>query len=66
LKIIHITSSVEHPQTNEQAEAANKVLLGQLKKRLDRAKGKWTDELLEVLWAYRCTLNHQLTRPHTF
>jgi len=49
LKITHITSSIEHSQTNGQAEVANKVLLGQLKKRLDGAKGKWPDELLEVL-----------------
>ena len=48
-------SSVEHPQTNGQAEAMNKVILNQLKKRLDTAKGKWTEELMEVLWAYRCT-----------
>jgi len=55
LKITQITSSVEHPQINGQAEAVNKVLLGQLKKRIDGAKGKWPDELLEILWAYRCT-----------
>jgi len=55
LGVKHITSSVEHPQTNGQAEAANKVILSQLKKRLGAAKGKWDDELLEVLWAYRCT-----------
>jgi len=34
----HITSSVEHLQTNGQSEAANKVILGQLKKRLGTAK----------------------------
>jgi len=56
LGIKHITSSVEHPQTNDQAEAANKVILSQLKRRLGVAKGTWVDELLEVLWAYRCTL----------
>jgi len=55
LKITHITSFVEHPQTNGQAEAANKVLLDQLKKRLDGAKGKWSNELLEIFWTYRCT-----------
>jgi len=55
LKIKHITSSVEHSQTNGQAEAANKVILGQLKKRLDNVKGRWPEELLEILWAYRCT-----------
>jgi len=55
LGIKHVTSSVKHPQTNKQAEAANKVILGQLKRGLGAAKGKWAEELLEVLWAYRCT-----------
>jgi len=55
LEIKHITSFIEHPQTNGQAEASNKVILLQLKKRLGAIKGKWADELLEVLWAYRCT-----------
>ena len=55
LGVKHITSSAEHPQTNGQAEAANKVILSQLKKRLGVAKGKWADELLEALWAYRYT-----------
>jgi len=55
LNIKHITSSVEHSQTNDQAEVANKIIINKLKKRLGPAKGKWTKELLEVLWAYRCT-----------
>jgi len=55
LDIKLVTSSVEHPQTNGQAEASNKVILNELKKRLVSAKGNWTKELLEVLWAYRCT-----------
>ena len=46
---------MEHPQTNGQAEGASKVILRELKKRLGDAKGNWADELLEVLWAYRCT-----------
>jgi len=54
LDIKHITSSVEYPQTNGQVEVANKIILNELKKRLGPAKGKWTGELLEVLWAYRC------------
>jgi len=49
------TSFVEHPQTNGQAEATNKVILVELRKRLDTAKGRWPEELIEVLWAYRCT-----------
>jgi len=50
-----VTSSVEHPQTNGQPEAANKVILVELRKRLDNVKGRWPEELVEVLWAYRCT-----------
>jgi len=53
--IKHITSSVEHPQTIGQEEAANKVILVELRKRLDSAKVRWPEELVEVLWAYRCT-----------
>ena len=55
LDIKSVTSSVEQPQMNGQAEAANKVLLNQLKKRLRTTKGRWTEELIEVLWAYWCT-----------
>nr|KYP57314.1 Transposon Ty3-I Gag-Pol polyprotein [Cajanus cajan] len=55
LGIKHQFTSVEHPQSNGQVEAANKVILMELKKRLGDAKGAWAEELLEVLWAYRCT-----------
>nr|XP_029145797.1 uncharacterized protein LOC114924690 [Arachis hypogaea] len=48
-------SSVEHPQTNGQVEAANKVILLGLKKRLDSKKGNWADEFPSVLWSYRTT-----------
>nr|KYP55843.1 Retrovirus-related Pol polyprotein from transposon opus [Cajanus cajan] len=48
-------SIIEHPQLNGQAEAANKVILNELKKHLGDAKGAWAEELFEVLWAYRCT-----------
>ncbi|XP_017413025.1 uncharacterized protein LOC108324597 [Vigna angularis] len=55
LGVKQVTSSVEHPQTNGQVEAANKVIVAELKKRLGDAKGAWMDELQEVLWGYRCT-----------
>jgi len=55
LDIKHVTSFVEHPQTNRQAEAGNKVILVELHKRFDSAKGRGPKELVEVLWAYRCT-----------
>ena len=41
-----------YPQSNGQAEATNKTLFSKLKKRLEKVKGKWVDELLGVLWAY--------------
>jgi len=50
LGIKSITTSVEHPQTDGQAEAANKVILNELKKRVGKAKGRWIEELIEVLW----------------
>jgi len=46
LGIKSITTSVEHPQTNGQAEAANKFRLNELKKRLGKAKVRWTEELI--------------------
>ena len=48
-------TSVEHPQSNGQAELANRILLGGLKKQLDEAKGRWAEELPSVLWSYRTT-----------
>ncbi|GAU40231.1 hypothetical protein TSUD_270310 [Trifolium subterraneum] len=47
--------SVEHPQTNGQAEAANRVLLRGLRRRMGASKGNWTEELHNVLWSYRTT-----------
>ncbi|XP_072056251.1 uncharacterized protein [Arachis hypogaea] len=50
----HFTS-VEHPQTNGLAEAANKVILHALKKKLDDAKSLWAELIPEVLWGYNTT-----------
>jgi len=55
LNIKHITSSFEHPQINGQVKATHKVILNKLKKRLGPTKGKWSEELIEVLRAYRYT-----------
>ena len=46
---------IRHTQSNKQAKATNKILLSVLKKILKDAKGKWLDELPEVLQAYRTT-----------
>ncbi|XP_061353964.1 uncharacterized protein LOC133298653, partial [Gastrolobium bilobum] len=46
LHIRHRFASVEHPQSNGQAEAANQVIIAGLRKRLEQcAKGKWVEEL---------------------
>ncbi|GAU49854.1 hypothetical protein TSUD_129960 [Trifolium subterraneum] len=50
----HFTS-VEHPQTNGQAEAANRVILRRLRRRMGASKENWTEELHNVLWSYRTT-----------
>ena len=49
LKTRNLYSTPRYPQSNGQAEASNKTLLTALKKRLDYAKGKWVEELPEVL-----------------
>ncbi|XP_019108269.1 uncharacterized protein LOC109136546 [Beta vulgaris subsp. vulgaris] len=48
-------SSVCHPQSNGQADAANKQILNALKKRLDDLKGPWADMVPAVLWSNRTT-----------
>ena len=65
LKIKHQFTSVEHPQANGQAEAANKVILAGLKWRLQDAKGAWAEELPQVLWAYQTT-PHSTTKESPF
>lgn len=55
LNIKHRVTSVKHPQTNRRAEAANKVILGDLKKLLDGANGRWVEDLVEILWVNWCT-----------
>ncbi|CAN1314375.1 Transposon Tf2-11 polyprotein [Linum perenne] len=52
-KILVRLASVAYPQANGQAEAINKLILQGLKKRVDEAKGKWVDELPNILWAHR-------------
>ncbi|XP_061338957.1 uncharacterized protein LOC133285701 [Gastrolobium bilobum] len=55
LHVKHRYTSVEHPQTNGLAEAANRVLKRGLEKRLEAAKGDWPEQLDFVLWGYRTT-----------
>ncbi|XP_057803119.1 uncharacterized protein LOC131018411 [Salvia miltiorrhiza] len=48
-------STPRYPQANGQAAFSNKTIMNTLKKRLEKAKGKWADELPGVLWSYRTT-----------
>ena len=48
-------SSVDHPQTNGQVEAVNKIIKFNLKTKLEERKGLWAEEHSKVLWAYRMT-----------
>ncbi|XP_050256447.1 uncharacterized protein LOC126701978 [Quercus robur] len=55
LGIANRYSTPAYPQGNGQAEAVNKVIVNGLKKRLDDTKGRWVEELPNVLWTYRTT-----------
>ena len=48
-------SSFDHPQTNDQVEAVNKIIKFNLKMKLEERKGLWAEELPTVLWAYKTT-----------
>jgi hypothetical protein len=52
-------ASVSHPQSNDQVECSNDMILQELKPRIfDRLKpytGKWVKELPSVLWALHTT-----------
>ena len=55
LRVKHLVSSVEHPQTNGQTEAANRVILNEPRKKLGQLKGLWAKEIPSLLWGYHCT-----------
>ena len=55
LGIRNVYSSPAYSQSNGQAEASNKTVLDGIKKRLEDAKGKWVEELPNVLWTFRTT-----------
>ncbi|KAL5571186.1 hypothetical protein UlMin_020783 [Ulmus minor] len=46
-------SSPAHPKSNGQVEVINKTVKQTLKKKLEKSKGAWVDELPLVLWSYR-------------
>jgi transposase InsO family protein len=48
-------STPAYPQGNGQAEPSNKTLLDGIKKRIEKAKWRWVEELPSILWTYRTT-----------
>jgi hypothetical protein len=51
-----VFASVYHPQSNWVVERANGKFFSTIKKRLlDNKKGKWAEQLLEVIWALNTT-----------
>jgi len=54
-KFVHRFSTPYYPQGNDQAEISNRIILDSLYKSLAKAKGKWVEQLLGVLWVYRTT-----------
>jgi hypothetical protein len=51
-----VFASIYHPQSNSVVERANGKILSAIKKRLlDDKKGKWADQLPEVIWALNMT-----------
>ncbi|RDY03830.1 hypothetical protein CR513_12543, partial [Mucuna pruriens] len=47
--------------TSRLVQLANKVVLRGLRRRLDKSKGRWLQELPQVLWSYH-TILHSTTR----
>ncbi|KAL0442197.1 UNVERIFIED_CONTAM: hypothetical protein Sradi_0158600 [Sesamum radiatum] len=58
-------TSVSHPQANDQVVVTNRILVQEIKKKLDRTGGNWVEELTSVLWSYRTTLRGS-TRENPF
>ncbi|KAL0402739.1 UNVERIFIED_CONTAM: hypothetical protein Slati_4303800 [Sesamum latifolium] len=48
-------TTVAHPQANEQVEVTNRIIIQEIKRKLERVGGNWTEELTSILWAYRTT-----------
>lgn len=58
-------TSIEHPQANGATEAANRVILRIIRRRLDQVKTSWAEELHKVLWDYQTT-PHSTTSESPF
>ncbi|XP_074377934.1 uncharacterized protein LOC141719452 [Apium graveolens] len=46
---------MESSESKRQAKVVNRIILDGLKKRVERSRNTWVDELLPIIWAYRIT-----------
>ncbi|XP_074342543.1 uncharacterized protein LOC141680137 [Apium graveolens] len=46
---------VARPQANGKAEVTNQIILDGLKKRIEKYRNNWVDEILPILWSSRTT-----------
>ncbi|XP_074298921.1 uncharacterized protein LOC141629899 [Silene latifolia] len=51
----HVISFIKRNISNGQAESSNKIVMNNLKRRLEDIGGNWADELPFVLWSNRTT-----------
>lgn len=51
---LHFTT-VTRPQANGQAKIANRIILDGHKKRIEKTRNDWVEEILPILWTYRNT-----------
>lgn len=49
-------ASKSYPQANGQAESRNKIILPNVKIRLEAKKGNWPNQLFKTLWTYRMSV----------
>jgi transposase InsO family protein len=65
LKIKLLNSSPYYAQSNRQAEASNKTIVGLIKKKIEEKPRRWHEVLMEALWACRVS-QHGATKVTPF
>ena len=55
VRIKQFLSAQDRPLANGQIKVTNRMILVGIKKKLEDAKGMWTEDLYGVLWAYKTT-----------
>lgn len=61
----HLYANARYMQTNGQAESSDKIIVNNIKKRIDEVHGRWAAEFLMILWVDKTTPKMQLTKLHT-